>query len=70
MTLALQPTTLDLGVPGFGYADLHEPSRLRALYEAFAREVERDDAELWRQWAAYRTNPPARGPQPRYPCYW
>jgi len=57
MTQALQPTTLDLGVPGFGYADLHEPSRLRDLYEAFAREVERDDAELWRQWAAYRTNP-------------
>jgi len=57
MTQALQPTALDLGVPGFGYADLHEPSRLRDLYEVFAREVERDDPELWRQWDAYRSSP-------------
>ena len=57
MTQALQPTALDLGVPGFRYADLHEPSRLRDLYEVFAREVERDDPELWRKWDAYRSNP-------------
>ncbi len=57
MTQPLDSTVLDLGVPGFSYADLHEPSRLRELYEVFASEVERDDPEFWRQWDAYRTKP-------------
>ena len=57
MSQPLDPPALDLGVAGFSYADLYEPSRLRDLFDVFAREVEQDDPELWRQWDAYRASP-------------
>ena len=50
---------LVLGVDGFTYADLHEPARLRELYEAFCRDVEAHDAGLWAEWDAYRRDPDA-----------
>ena len=62
MAHQLHPTVLELGLPGFTYADLHAPSRLRDLYQVFAREVERDDPGLWGQWDAYRTSPATARP--------
>src|SRR5688572_13290767 len=49
--------TMPLGVAGFTYADLYEPSRLRELYELFCQRVAADDADFWRQWDAYRAAP-------------
>jgi hypothetical protein len=46
-----------LGIAGFTFADLHQPARLRALYELFSEDVRRTDADLWAQWDAYRLNP-------------
>ncbi|MEI6667314.1 MAG: pyridine nucleotide-disulfide oxidoreductase [Acidobacteriota bacterium] len=57
MTLSSDPAALTLGVPGFSYPDLHEPDKLRDLYDVFAREVTRQDPELWQQWDAYRSHP-------------
>jgi NADPH-dependent glutamate synthase beta subunit-like oxidoreductase/NAD(P)H-flavin reductase len=51
-----------LGVAGFTFADLHQPSRLQALYELFCDEVRRSDPQLWGQWDAYRQQPAALGP--------
>jgi NADPH-dependent glutamate synthase beta subunit-like oxidoreductase/NAD(P)H-flavin reductase len=47
----------DLGIPGFTYGDLHQPLRLRALYEVFCDEVHRIDDDLWAKWEAYRSEP-------------
>jgi NADPH-dependent glutamate synthase beta subunit-like oxidoreductase/NAD(P)H-flavin reductase len=52
---------IDLGIPGFTFADLHQPTRLRALYDLFCAEVGRLDAELWTKWEAYRSDPNALG---------
>ena len=40
----MSPTTTPLGIPGFTFADLHQPARLRELYERFVDEVEGDRA--------------------------
>jgi NADPH-dependent glutamate synthase beta subunit-like oxidoreductase/NAD(P)H-flavin reductase len=50
-----------LGIPGFTFADLHQPARLRALYELFCDEARRLDPELWEQWEVHRANPGALG---------
>ncbi len=50
-----------LGIPGFTFADLHQPARLRALYELFCDEARRLDPELWAQWEVHRANPGALG---------
>jgi NADPH-dependent glutamate synthase beta subunit-like oxidoreductase/NAD(P)H-flavin reductase len=55
----------DLGIPGFTFADLHRPVRLRDLYELFCDEARRLDAELWARWEAYRSQPAALGPVAR-----
>jgi NADPH-dependent glutamate synthase beta subunit-like oxidoreductase/NAD(P)H-flavin reductase len=55
----------DLGIPGFTFADLHRPARLRALYESFCDEVRHLDAELWAKWETYRSQPAALGPVAR-----
>jgi len=62
MTQSHPPSGLTLGLAGFRYADLHEPTRLRDLYDVFAREAEADDPDLWRQWDAYRRDPGAARP--------
>jgi NADPH-dependent glutamate synthase beta subunit-like oxidoreductase/NAD(P)H-flavin reductase len=52
-----------LGVPGYTFADLHQPERLSSLYDRFCEEVQSADPALWREWAAYRRAPD----QPRPP---
>src|SRR3954453_23628922 len=54
--------TASLGVPGYSFADLHEPERLAALYERFCEEVEAADPALWHEWDAYRRAPDAPRP--------
>ncbi len=43
-----------LGVDGFTYPDLYEPSRLNALLEAFDRWFARESPELYARFDAYR----------------
>jgi NADPH-dependent glutamate synthase beta subunit-like oxidoreductase/NAD(P)H-flavin reductase len=49
--------TMPLGIAGFTYADLFQPSRLRDLHDAFCARVASDDPALWAQWDAYRAAP-------------
>src|SRR6185503_727779 len=49
--------TMPLGIAGFTYADLYQPSRLRELYEVFCTRVAADDPSLWTEWDAYRASP-------------
>jgi len=51
-----------LGVPGYSFADLHEPERLSSLYERFCEEAQASDPALWREWDAYRQAPDAPRP--------
>ncbi len=51
-----------LGIDGFTYADLHEPTRLRDLYSVFCREVEARDPAFWSEWDQYRQDPDATRP--------
>jgi hypothetical protein len=50
-----------LGLSGFTFADLHPPSRLRDLYEAFVAQVRSTEPDLWAQWDQYREVPEALG---------
>ena len=56
------PDVLALGVPGFTYADLYRPERLRDLHDVFLREVGAADADLLRRWDEYRADPDAPRP--------
>src|SRR5688500_17298019 len=51
------PLTMPLGIDGFTYADLYEPSRLRDLYDVFCGRVAAADPEFWRHWDVYRSDP-------------
>jgi len=51
-----------LGIPGYSFADLHDPERLSSLYDRFCEEVQSSDASLWREWDAYRRAPDAPRP--------
>jgi len=53
--------TATLGIPGFSFADLHDPARLHDLYRRFADEVKATEPELWTQWDQYRSVPDALG---------
>ncbi|HUR35324.1 MAG TPA: FAD-dependent oxidoreductase [Vicinamibacterales bacterium] len=53
---------MPLGIPGFTYADLHDPARLASLYERFCEEVRVTDASFWAEWDAYRREPDAPRP--------
>ena len=55
MSQSAQP--MPLGIAGFTYADLYEPSRLRELYDVFCERVAAADPDFWRQWDAYRSAP-------------
>src|ERR1700709_23538 len=46
-----------LGVPGYTFADLHEPDRLASLYERFCEQISADHPSLWREWGDYRARP-------------
>jgi len=46
-----------LGVPGYTFADLHEPERLESLYDRFCEETAAADPGLWADWDAYRRAP-------------
>jgi NADPH-dependent glutamate synthase beta subunit-like oxidoreductase/NAD(P)H-flavin reductase len=51
-----------LGLPGFTFADLHRPARLRELYDRFTAEVAGTEPELWQQWTQYREIPDSPSP--------
>ncbi|HET8773871.1 MAG TPA: FAD-dependent oxidoreductase [Thermoanaerobaculia bacterium] len=46
--------TMNLGIDGYTYQDLHDLSRLRDLADTFDRYVEDHDAELFKRFEAYR----------------
>jgi NADPH-dependent glutamate synthase beta subunit-like oxidoreductase/NAD(P)H-flavin reductase len=51
-----------LGVPGYTFADLHDPDRLHSLYDRFCEEVRASDPVFWLEWDAYRSDPDAPRP--------
>jgi hypothetical protein len=51
-----------LGIGGFTFADLHQPARLRDLYNRFVEQVKAAEPELWSQWAQYREVPESLTP--------
>jgi NADPH-dependent glutamate synthase beta subunit-like oxidoreductase/NAD(P)H-flavin reductase len=53
---------MNLGVPGYSFADLYDPHRLASLYDRFCEEVAAVDPAFWRDWEAYRRNPDAALP--------
>ncbi|MEW5982484.1 MAG: FAD-dependent oxidoreductase [Acidobacteriota bacterium] len=55
---------LTLGIPGFSFADLFDPVRLKDLHDEFGRHVEAADADLWRRWSAFCREPAAGRPAP------
>src|SRR5579862_8334758 len=52
----------ELGVPGYTFADLHDPERLASLYERFCEGVQAADPAFWSEWDAYRREPDAPRP--------
>jgi hypothetical protein len=55
---------MKLGVADYTFADLHDPERLKSLYERFSEDVATADPRFWREWDAYRHAPDeARSPQ-------
>ncbi|MEY4635335.1 MAG: hypothetical protein RJA55_1133, partial [Acidobacteriota bacterium] len=50
-----------LGIPGFSFADLHQPQRLRELHDRFVDTVKASEPELWAQWEQYREVPDSLG---------
>jgi NAD(P)H-flavin reductase/NADPH-dependent glutamate synthase beta subunit-like oxidoreductase len=52
-------TSMPLGIGGFTYADLYDPTRLRDLYDVFCGQAAERDPVLWKEWEAYRANPDA-----------
>src|SRR5262249_9775248 len=61
-TAPAPPSGTPLGVPGYTFADLHQPERLASLYDRFCEEVQAADSALWQQWEAYRRSPDASRP--------
>ena len=51
--------SLNTGVPGYTFADLHDPERLASLYERFCEGVQAADPAFWSEWDAYRREPDA-----------
>jgi NADPH-dependent glutamate synthase beta subunit-like oxidoreductase/NAD(P)H-flavin reductase len=62
-TTSAPSSGMPLGVPGYTFADLHQPERLSSLYDRFCEEVQAVDPALWREWDAYRRAPD----EPRQP---
>jgi NADPH-dependent glutamate synthase beta subunit-like oxidoreductase/NAD(P)H-flavin reductase len=53
---------VSLGLPGFTYDDLYNPSRLADLHDVFSRGVAEAHPALWAEWEAYRAAPDAPRP--------
>ena len=51
-----------LGIPGFTFADLHHPAKLRELYARFVEQVKKTEPELWAQWQHYKEIPESLTP--------
>ena len=52
--MSLTPSAVDpLAIPGFTFADLHEPARLADLYRVFAEDVQATEPALWDRWTAH-----------------
>src|SRR4051812_5948672 len=51
-----------LGIPGYSFADLHDPERLSSLYDRFCEEAQASDPAVWREWDLYRRTPDAPRP--------
>ena len=47
-------SNISLGVPGYTFADLHDPERLGSLYDRFCEGVAAADPALWAEWDTYR----------------
>lgn len=47
----------ELGIPGYSFADLHEPERLASLHDRFCKQVANADPALWGRWQAYAQAP-------------
>ena len=60
MALNTAPETA-LGISGFTFADLHQPSRLHDLHDQFVTTVKASEPELWAQWEQYREVPESIG---------
>ncbi len=58
------PPNISLGVPGYTFADLHDPERLGSLHDRFCEEVAAADPALWAEWDAYRQAAGAPGGSP------
>lgn len=50
----MEQNNLSLGIPGFNYADLYDPARLKDLLDAFDVSVKKHDADLFNRYADYR----------------
>src|SRR5262245_2845865 len=50
----MQKPKLELKIPGFTYADLYVPDKLRALFERWREELGASDAALAARYDAYR----------------
>ena len=53
---------LPLGIPGFRYADLYEPARLKDLLDRFDAEVGKTDPALLEAFGRWRAAPDALQP--------
>ena len=51
-----------LGLAGFTFADLHQPAKLRELYQRFVDQVKTAEPELWAEWQQYREVPESLSP--------
>lgn len=51
-----------MGIDGFTYADLYDPTRLRDLYDVFRGETAARDPDLWSRWEAYGAAPEKTAP--------
>ncbi|MGE0862888.1 MAG: FAD-dependent oxidoreductase [Vicinamibacterales bacterium] len=60
MSPSTSPDTA-LGIPGFSFADLHQPARLQDLHRHFVDEVKAAEPDLWAQWQQYREVPESLG---------
>jgi hypothetical protein len=47
---------LHIGIPGFTYADLYDPSRLADLTDLFHSQLRSADAEVWERFERYRAS--------------
>jgi len=58
-------TELHLGIPGFTYADLYKPERLKELLDVFEVDVADANPELFASWDDYRNHPekPRKAPE-------